>query len=182
HLNLLMAFGQQYVDGSDLGVPYVTEVANSDNIADFNMSRLPVAEVQTKIEEDLNTALSLLNPNEVEGTQLGYWGTLALQTRFYLYTKQYDKVIAPAEELINSGQFGIVGPNNYEAAWKSGSGPVSLFELAFTSTDRLGTDNIARIYRPTNYGDVEVTPICIMPTILRMYDLIFMQTSTVRTE
>src|SRR5699024_9164288 len=32
------------------------------------------------------------------------------------------------------------------------------FELAFTSTDRLGTDNIARIYRPTNYGDVEVTP------------------------
>src|SRR5699024_7573186 len=158
HLNLLMAFGQQYVDGSDLGVPYVTEVANSDNIADFNMSRLPVAEVQTKIEEDLNTALSLLNPNEVEGTQLGYWGTLALQTRFYLYTKQYDKVIAPAEELINSGQFGIVGPNNYEAAWKSGSGPVSLFELAFTSTDRLGTDNIARIYRPTNYGDVEVTP------------------------
>src|SRR5699024_7914986 len=158
HLNLLMAFGQQYVDGSDLGIPYVTEVAKSGNIAEFNLNRLSVEEVKTKIEEDLNNAISLLDHEKSESTQLGYWGTLALQTRFYLYTKQYDKVIAPAEEIMNSGQFGIVGPNNYESAWKSGSGPVSLFELAFTSTDRLGTDNIARIYRPTNYGDVEVTP------------------------
>src|SRR5699024_11776245 len=37
HLNLLMAFGQQYVDGSDLGIPYVTEVAKSGNIAEFNL-------------------------------------------------------------------------------------------------------------------------------------------------
>src|SRR5699024_3010711 len=79
---------------------------------------------------DLNKAISLLDHEKSESTQLGYWGTLALQTRFYLYTKQYDKVIAPAEEIMNSGQFGIVGPNNYESAWKSGSGPVSLFELA----------------------------------------------------
>lgn len=158
HMNLLMAFGQQYVNGGDAskGVPYVTTYNNNEN---FYPSRTAIAEVKTKIEEDLNTAIDLLDADrEHKATQLDYWGTKALQTRFYLYTEQYQKVVSPAEEIINSGNFGIVGPNNLEAEWRSGSGPVSLFELAFTSTDRLGTDNIARIYRPTNYGDVEVTP------------------------
>ncbi|HET8866147.1 MAG TPA: RagB/SusD family nutrient uptake outer membrane protein, partial [Gracilimonas sp.] len=35
--------------------------------------------------------------------------------------------------------------------------PGSMFELAYSETDASSFDNLARIYRDTNYGDVEVT-------------------------
>lgn len=155
HMNLLLAFGQQYVEGGDpaKGVPYVTTY----NEGDFYPERDPIASVWENIESDLAAAVDLMDPESNVSTELDYWAAKALQTRYYLYTKQYDQVITAAEEIINSGNFSITSANNYVSAWASGSGPLSLFELAFTTTDRLGTDNIARIYRPTNYGDVEAT-------------------------
>lgn len=155
HMNLLLAFGQQYVAGGDAskGIPYVTTY----NEGDFYPPRDPIADVWTKIGQDFDSAVSLLDPNNFKVTEMNYWAVRALQTRYYLYTKQYDQVKTVAEEIINSGNFSITPAGQYVADWESGSGPESLFELAFTTTDRLGTDNIARIYRDTNYGDVEVS-------------------------
>lgn len=155
HMNLLLAFGQEYVSGGDpnKGVPYVTTY----NEGDFYPSRDPIADVWTKVGEDLQSAAGLLQPSDNTSIELDYWGLKALQTRYYLYTKQYDQVVTTAEEIIDSGNFSITPAADLVKVWQSGSGPVSLFELAFTTTDRLGTDNIARIYRDTNYGDVEAT-------------------------
>ncbi|HKK46904.1 MAG TPA: RagB/SusD family nutrient uptake outer membrane protein [Balneolaceae bacterium] len=155
HMNLLLAFGQEYVTGGDPngGIPYVTTY----NEGNFYPSRDAIADVWAKIGQDFDSALNLLDPTNFRVTEMNYWATRALQSRYYLYTKQYDNVKTAAEEIINSGNFSITPANQYVATWHSGSGPSSLFELAFTTTDRLGTDNIARIYRNTNYGDVEVS-------------------------
>ncbi|MCC5942167.1 MAG: RagB/SusD family nutrient uptake outer membrane protein [Balneolaceae bacterium] len=156
HFQLLLAFGQQYVDGGDasLGVPY------AETYADGNLfpSRDAIADVWTSIEDDFNTAISLMSP-ELDGdaTTINYMAVRALQSRFYLHTGNFDAAIAAADEVINSGQFSIVPASDLVSTWASGSGPNSLFELAFTDTDRLGVDNIARILRDTNYGDVEIT-------------------------
>lgn len=156
HMNLLLAFGQQYVSGGDAsdGVPYVTTYADSDQ---FAPSRDAIADVWANIEADLNTAAQQLDPGSFNSTSMNYWAVRALQTRFYLYTGQYDQVIPIAEEIINSGNFSVTPAGSLVETWASGEGPVSLFEIAFIDTDALGTDNIARIYRPTNYGDVEVS-------------------------
>ncbi|WP_445665780.1 RagB/SusD family nutrient uptake outer membrane protein [Fodinibius sp. AD559] len=156
HMNLLLAFGQQYVSGGDAsdGVPYVTTYADSD---EFAPSRDAIADVWANIEADLNSAAQRLDPGSFNATSLNYWAVRALQTRFYLYTEQYDQVIPIAEEIINSGNFSVTPTGELVETWASGEGPASLFEVAFIDTDALGTDNIARIYRPTNYGDVEVS-------------------------
>lgn len=156
HFNLLLAFGQQYVDDGDpaKGVPYVTTYGESEKYAP---PRDPIADVWSNIESDLNSAVDRLDPGSFNATSLNYWAARALQTRYYLYTGQYDQVVTAAEDIINNGGFEITAAGDLVDTWASGEGPVSLFEIAFIKTDALGTDNIARIYRPTNYGDVEVS-------------------------
>src|SRR5699024_10884253 len=88
---------------------------------------------------------------------MNYWADKALLTRYYLYTAQYDKVITAAEEIINSGKFSLVGASNYVNIWKSGSGPESLFVLAFNSSDRLGNESIGYLYQKSDYGYVSVS-------------------------
>lgn len=156
HMNLLLAFGQQYVSGGDpaYGVPYITTYGNSEQ---FAPSRDPIADVWSNIETDLNNAADRLDPQSFNATTFNYWAVRALQTRFYLYTGQYDEVIPIAEEIINDSGFSVTSAGALVDTWATGSGPNSLFEVAFIDTDALGTDNIARIYRPTNYGDIEVS-------------------------
>ncbi len=156
HFNLLLAFGQQYVDGGDPanGIPYVTTYGESEQYAP---TRDAIADVWTNIESDLNSATDRLDPGSFNSTNLNYWAVRAFQTRYYLYTEQYDQVVDIAEDIIENGGFSITPADALVETWASGEGPSSLFEIAFISTDALGTDNIARIYRPTNYGDVEVS-------------------------
>lgn len=161
HFNLLLAFGQQYVDGGDQGngIPYMLEYKTADEAEeeDFIPGRDAIDDVWANIESDLDEAVNRLDPESQVATELDYWAARALQTRYYLYTEQYDQVVSIAEEIIDSGEFEITTAGNLVDTWESGEGPQSLFELAFTTTDRFGTDNIARIYRPSNYGDVEVS-------------------------
>lgn len=161
HFNLLQAFGQQYVDAGDPadGVPYSVEyrtAAEADG--DYLLpEREAIANVLANIEDDLEMAVGLIDPSRVDVVEMNYWAVRAFQTRFYLYTGQDDMVVEIAEDIINNSGSEITSAEDLVADWESGSGPNSLFELAFTNTDRLGTDNISRIYRDTNYGDVEAS-------------------------
>ena len=156
HFNLILFFGQQWITGgnSNLGVPYVTTYAEGENYP----SRDPIATVWTNIASDLNQAASLMDPaTNVGVTQINYWAVKGLQSRVHLYTGYFAAAIAAADAVINSGRYTLVGAAGLAAAWAAGTGPNSLFEMAFTGTDNPGFDNMARIYRPSNYGDVEAT-------------------------
>ena len=156
HFNLILFFGQQWITGGDanLGVPYVTTYAEGNNYP----PRDPIATVWTNIVSDLDQAASLMDPAvNVPVTQLNYWTVKGLQSRVHLYTGNFAAAIAAADVVINSGRYTLTPSANLAAAWAAGTGPNSLFELAFTGTDNIGFDNMARIYRPSNYGDVEAT-------------------------
>jgi starch-binding outer membrane protein, SusD/RagB family len=156
HMNLILSFGQQWVNGGDPanGVPYVTTY----NEGDLYPVRTPISTVWSNIESDFNTAESLMDPSfDDEVAIIGYYAVKALQSRMYLYTGDFGAAITAADEVINSGLYDLVDAANLAAAWASGSGPSSIFEIGYTDTDRSGNDSIARIYRDTNYGDVEAT-------------------------
>lgn len=160
HFNLLMAYGQQHVDGGgDLGVPYITDYRTAEEAEgdDYIPERDSYDDVLENVESDLGEAVSLMDSENFDPTEFNYWAARALQTRVYLYTEQFDEVIPIAEEIVEDGDFEITPAEDLVSTWESGEGPESLLELAFTGTDRLGTDNISRIYRDTNYGDVQVT-------------------------
>lgn len=156
HMNLLLAFGQQYVDGGDAahGVPYVTTY----NEGELYPPRAPIATVWDNIGADFQTAVNMMDSSfDSDVSTISYYAVRALQSRFNLYTEDFDAAIAAADEVINSGEFVLVPAGSFVDSWAAGTGPSSIFELAFTDTDRLGTDNIARILRDSNYGDVEIT-------------------------
>lgn len=156
HMNLIKFFGQQWVTGGDpnLGIPYVTTYAEGNNYP----PRDPIATVWSNITADFNTAAGLMNPQfDTNVGFIGFYAVKGLQSRAYLYTGQFGEAIAAADVVINSGNFSVVASDQLVSTWASGTGPSSLFELIFISTDNPGFDNMARIIRRSNYGDVEAT-------------------------
>lgn len=157
HMQLLLAFGQQFAGGT-LGIPYITTY-NEGNLLP---AREPVADVWAKIEADFNMAESLMDP-ALDAGEVGYMNYDALkglQSRYYLYAANFGAAIAAAEAVVGANETPYAGTAAADLAadWADGSGPNSLFELVFTTTNTAGNNSLARIYRDTNYGDVEATP------------------------
>ncbi|MFP8487750.1 RagB/SusD family nutrient uptake outer membrane protein [Gracilimonas sp. Q87] len=152
HMQLLLNFGQQF-SGGTLGIPYITTY-NEGNLLP---AREPVSNVWTKIGEDFTTAASLMDASMDAGSPvfMNTTAVKALQSRYYLFTAEFDNAIAAADAILTG--YTPVAAGNLVAAWASGSGPNSIFEMGFTSTNNVGNNNLARIYRDTNYGDVEAT-------------------------
>ncbi len=154
HIDLLRLYGEQYSAGT-LGVPYVTVY----NDGDLYPSRLTIQEVWDKIGQDLEEAEARMSSayDNDSPTRITTLGVAALQSRYYLYTKDYAAVITAAERVVASGEYSLADVDNYTSIWSGSGGSTSVFELAFTSTDNLSNDAIYNIYQGASYGDIEVT-------------------------
>lgn len=154
HMDLLRLYGEQYSAGT-LGVPYITLYNDSD----LYPSRLTIQEVWDKIGQDLEEAEARMSSayDNDSPTRLTTLGVAALQSRYYLYIKDYAAVITAAERVVTSGLYSLADVDNYTSIWSGSGGSTSVFELAFTSTDNLSNDAIYNIYQGASYGDIEVT-------------------------
>ncbi len=155
HLIILKVYGQQHVDGSDLGVPYITTFREQEN---FFPGRPPVQETLNKIEADFQTGIELMDPSITgPATRITYYSALALQSRFYMYVGDYAAASAAAKAVIDSGVYSLVSADNYVAAWAEDGQPSVMLEVAMTQTDSRGSNSIFQIVTGESYGDVEVT-------------------------
>lgn len=153
HMTLLQIFGQQYVNGSDMGIPYVTTFGKKDK---FNPDRLSVKATWEKIGADFNKAIELMDSSVVgPSTNMSYYGALALQARYYMFVEKYAKAAAAAKEVINSGIYSLVPASEYLAAWGTDGQPAFIFGISLTQTDNPGL--LSQLVRDTNFGDVEIT-------------------------
>lgn len=161
HFNLLLAFGQQFVNGSDLGIPYVKTYAQGENTP----TRLTVSETYTEIIADFTEAIALMEgasaPSDVLSgvTYMNPAAARALLSRVYLTQGDLANAITQADAVIGGRALAttLTDKDGFSAAWASGSGPNSLFELAYTSVDRLGINSVSNILLDTDYGDVQPT-------------------------
>lgn len=155
HMDLLVRYGQAYVDGSDKGIPYVTKYRPLELFP----TRGTAQETWDKIGADFEKAVSLMSPefDSDEPTTLTYYGALSLQARYYLAIGDYSKASATAKDVIENGGYQIIPATNYVSSWATDESANSIFELAFTTSDNPGSDCIAYIYQNTNYGDIEIT-------------------------
>lgn len=155
HMILLKMYGQEFVDDSDLGVPYVTTFGEKDK---FFPSRLSVDETLANIEADYQKALTLLDPTINDDiTQMTYYAAKALLARFYLFSGNYSAAASTAKEIIDSGEYSLISAGDYVTAWAGDGGPSVLFEAAMTTTDNRGSGSIWQILTGNSYGDIEVT-------------------------
>lgn len=156
HFDLLKSYGQQHVGGT-LGVPYVKEFKG----ADIYPARNTVEEVKTFIMEDLNSAFTLMDEAYFDSSKvfMSKYAAKAIESRVAVYFKMWPQAKLAAEAVINSGDYSIIAAADYVGSWSQDGSSNSIFELAFSTTDARGSDNISYIYRTGetgSYGDVQV--------------------------
>lgn len=139
HFDLVRLYGKSYNDDkSSYGVPNVTTTLN----ASAQPLRATVEENYNQIVADLTAAATLLPKTKADGF-LNYYANLALQARVYLYMEQYDKALAAAQEIIDSGTYTLYTNENWVNSWKSQFGSESIFELAIVPNESdLGTSSL----------------------------------------
>lgn len=100
YFHLLQLFGRPFIDGagSKLGLIIYTEPHTK--LGDYNKARSTVAETYTQIIKDLDEAETALPKTASSVTRASSYAAVALKTRVYLYTGQYDKAIAEANKLV----------------------------------------------------------------------------------
>ena len=101
HFLLVNVFGQAYINESqtDLGVPYADK---PETTVYGNYVRLTVPQVYAKIRADLEEGLKYVNDGLylVPKYHFNEKAAYAFAARFYLYTREYDKVIEYANKVL----------------------------------------------------------------------------------
>ena len=159
HFDLLKFFGQQHVDGSNLGIPYNTSYTgflSEFSEEDYHPARLTVSEVKEKLYKDLNNAIDYFPGGNTDVFYPTQYAAKAIKSRIALYFGDYTKAKNAAEDVVNSRAYEIVPEEKYPGYWLSGKGPNSILELKNTSTDNAGINGLAYMYKGNSYGDVEV--------------------------
>ncbi|WP_114748190.1 RagB/SusD family nutrient uptake outer membrane protein [Pleomorphovibrio marinus] len=122
YFNLVRGWGQ---------VPLILEPTSEQTTsADLRVSRNAVEEVYAAIISDLQGAVAL--PLTASGSQKGRASGIAaraLLAKVYLYTGDYGQAAQLAEEVLETGGYGLV--ENFEDVWLGENSEESLFELQF---------------------------------------------------
>jgi hypothetical protein len=111
-----MPYRNDVLSASDPGIPYVTEVGKSVFVT--NSNRLSVTEVYNKIEADLLAGLPLLNDAAygVPKYHFNVAAANAFAARFYLFKRNYPKVIEYATATLGPAPSQIMRNWNYDPA------------------------------------------------------------------
>lgn len=105
HFILVNVFSQAYKDAEaskyDIGVPYVTKPEDKVHVT---YDRGNVADVYEKIQADLEEGLKDINDNNYEMPKYHFNvnAAHAFAARFYLYKREYDKVIEHANAVLGT--------------------------------------------------------------------------------
>jgi hypothetical protein len=147
-MDLTRLYGQQ-ASGGTLGVPIALEFNNGN----IYPERATLAACWAQIGTDLENAVALMSPelNDASVNKVNSWTPRALQSRYYLYTKEWAKAKDAAKAVIDGGNFSLASP------WSANNSTDAIFELAYTPADNLGNTSLQFIYQATIYGDVPVT-------------------------
>ena len=143
HFDLLRAFGVSY-DGNStaLGIPNINYVVVFEQ-----PSRNTVSENYTFINNDINTALGLLDASYTDNTRLTLNALNALKARVALYQGEYATAISSATEVINNVP--LATATEYADIWTDSSESEVVFKLKRTT----GDGAVGTIYQDTN-GDI----------------------------
>ena len=143
HFDLLRAFGVSYDGNStELGIPNINYVVVFEQ-----PRRNTVSENYTFINNDITTALGLLDASYTDNTRLTVNALNALKARVALYQGEYATAISSATEVINNVP--LATATEYADIWTDSSESEVVFKLKRTT----GDGAVGTIYQDTN-GDI----------------------------
>ena len=127
HFSLVNVFAMAYrndeLSQADLGIPYVTE---PETVVRVDYDRPSVTEVYRLIEQDIIEGLPLINDSYYDLPKFHFNknAALAFAARFYLYKRDYDKVIEYANKALGTNaadmlrRWSTINQNSIEGALK----------------------------------------------------------------
>ena len=157
HFDLVTFYGQQHVNGggeSAVGVPYVTEFRNEDELFP---ARVSVQQVKENAYADLSMAQDLMGEANTK-EYISLYAAYAIEARIANYFGEHPRALEAANFVIDSGLFSVATSDNYLNSFATKEASNSIFEIAARVADNEGINGISMIYNQTNYGDVIVLP------------------------
>lgn len=125
------------------GVPLMTiGVISTDNIP-FS-ARNTVSEGYDFIYEDLKNAAKWIDKSKKNSFFGSYGAIAALWSRVALYNGDYKTAVEQADIAMASGVAGLTTKDTFVAGWRTEKNPESFFEVAFSTTDNLGSNESLR--------------------------------------
>lgn len=152
YFELANIFARNYDDTTLLGVPIVL----SDDFT-IKPKRNTIGEVYGQIQSDLATALSTA-PNYSSSITISKYAIEALQAKVFLYSKQYDKALAAAKDVIDNSGFSLAAnETSFSAFWNNAAAKSDqlevLFEVDADAANNNGFDDLGAIYN-NGYKDI----------------------------
>ncbi|MGM0530214.1 MAG: RagB/SusD family nutrient uptake outer membrane protein, partial [Bacteroidota bacterium] len=154
YFDLMRLYSTMFVEDYDYGVPIVTEFDKSASQAP--PARSTLAETRGQIENDFEMALDLMDSSfDGTKTEISVDAAKALYSRYLLYIGNYEEAMNLAYEIIENPNYDYqyTAAPLYETQWENKETNESIFELAFTSSDRLNTTSVGYMWDPRGYGD-----------------------------
>jgi hypothetical protein len=138
-------------DSSALGVPLVLHYDVS-----AEPKRSSVGTVYNQIVTDLTAAMTAA-PDYTSSIYISKLAAEGLLSRVYMYMGQYQKALDAANDVIGSGQFGLVSYNGFAGFWANAGpntdGTETLFEVDADAVNNNGFDDLGGFYY-NGYQDV----------------------------
>ncbi len=155
YFDLVKLFAQHYTftaDASHAGVPIILEFDPT-----LEPERNTVKEVYDQIISDMTKAISLMKTTSrsANSNTLSSVAVKALLSRVYLYKEDWVNAEAMATDVIESG-YTLETNANYLNLWAADNSTESIFEIAMTETDNVGSNSISGLYLSPaagGYGD-----------------------------
>jgi starch-binding outer membrane protein, SusD/RagB family len=130
-------------------------------------ARAKVSEVYAKIISDLDSAYNIMpaagtSLHAATSEYLSKFAAKAIEARAYLYMGDYPNAQAAALLVVQSSTYTLTDAGSLLAYWANpapvSDGTETIFELAQTTANNNGFDELASIYSQDGYGDLLVTP------------------------
>lgn len=158
HFDLVRLFGQQHVNNGGmaaLGVPYVKVFKDPNSLLP---KRNTVQEVYNFAKEDIATALQLMDSSYDDSSKHFFTtqSANAVLARMALYFDDTQTAEAAAQKVVTSNKYTIASSSQFASTFNTDSRPNVIFAISATSTDNMGINGLANIYRGASYGDVVI--------------------------
>ena len=164
---MLRLYGQKYTGASTaLGVVLPLKFDPK-----AKQARATIAQTETQIESDFNTALTMMTANAAidapsNKTELSISALKVLMSRYYLYKGDYAKVRSLTADVI--GKYSVIPKDLYQESFRytlRGAASNSIFELEVGTDSSLSTSSYAYVMSYNGYANV--VP---FPSVYAMYD------------
>lgn len=136
------------------GVPIILVPTTSATGENAKVARSSLAETWTQVENDLDSAYSLL-PNTVQSHYVVVQNTVvALRARLHLYKQEWAQAEADATTLINNKNYALASP--YSSWLYQATNPESIFDIEFSPQNTSGISTQMQI--PATGGNYRYGP------------------------